>query len=733
LSIMNGHTRKLLHLLLFALIPAIGEPLHSYGQQKIPKIGLVLSGGGARAACEIGVLKVFERERIPIDYIAATSFGSLVGGLYAIGYSAAEIERLTTNQDWGSIFTSAPRRRFTPLIERRNARYQGQISFKGWNPELPTGFWGGQRLTETLDLLTSRRMLPSSYDFDKLPIPFRAVATNLVDGKRYVFRQGSMTDALRASMAVPLIFTPFEKDGMLLVDGGLVDNMPTDVVRDMGADVIIAVDSTSPLLTRDKIRSFLDVTDQSISLQTVRNVQESRKLASIVLQPDLEKFTSNDFDMVPEIVKRGEEEAEKQLERVKALVAGIPFCPNQAPSESVPAVIDSISFRGLKKIKPAQLQANIRAHPGEKVDPSVIGADVGRLYATRLFDSVEYNLEPLGEDRYRLVFVVKEAPLGTLGAGLRYDNDYNFVALAEFTVRQLFHSPSTATISSQFGGLQDHYAALRFISPSAQFLFIEPKVEVSRFERLDIRNQELADKFTDRREGIRLMIGGSIARQLEVEAGYRAERVRILGGSLPNRLAGSVILAGPSFSLHRDTLDHQEFPRGGMILKFQVDKPGKSFGGDLDYSKWQTGYQRYLPVSRKSTLQINLDAGYSRGPVPFYDLFFVGGYSLSGLASRQFLGLEHDEFPANQMAIVGASYRRQIFFHPLGIVRQGFITGTYNGLFYSNRQSSPYQFDYLNGAGIGLAFDTMLGPVRTAVGWSEGGRSNFYISFGPAF
>lgn len=229
------------------------------------------------------------------------------------------------------------------------------------------------------------------------------------------------------------------------------------------------------------------------------------------------------------------------------------------------------------------------------------------------------------------------------------------------------------------------------------------------------------------------MIGGAIARQIEISGGYRSERVRISGGSQPNRLAGSVVLAGPSFRLNRDTLDHQEFPRSGMTLRVQVDKRSPSFGGDLDYSKWQADYRRYFPVSRKSTFQINASAAYSRGEVPFYDLFFVGGYSLSEKASRQFLGLEHDELPVNQMAILGASYRRQIFSHPLSFIKQGFLAAAYNGLYFSTRQASPYQFNYLNGVGLGLAFDTMLGPIRAAGGWAEGSRFNFYISFGPAF
>jgi NTE family protein len=566
-------------------------------------------------------LRVFEREHIPIDCITGTSFGALAGGLYAIGYSTNEIEHILSGQDWNNIFSDAPERRLTPLIERRNARYQAQISFRGWSPELPTGFRGGQRLTEFLDLLTTGRMLGAGYDFDRLPIQFRAVSTNLVNGRPYVFSHGSMTEALRASMAIPLLFTPVEKDGMLLVDGGLANNLPTDVARALGADIIIAVDATSPLLARDKIRNFIDVADQSVSLQMEKNVQENRRLADIVLHPGLDQFTFSDYNKIPEILKQGEEEANRRLDEIKALITDVaPHSPTWTALPGSPvATIESISFSGLKKIKSAQLAASLQVRPGDAANPYAIGADVGRLYASGLFDSVGYTLEPLAGSRYQLVFIMKESPLNMLGVGFRYDTDYNFVALAELTARQLFNSSSNLTVSSQFGGLEDHQAALRLVPSSAPFLFLEPKGEVLRLERLDIRDQRVVDRFTDEREIGRLMVGGSVSPQVEISAGYRAERVRIEGGSLTNSLAGSAKLAGLAFRLNRDSLDSRDFPQSGMALRVQIDKRSRSLGGDLDYSRWEADWQRYIPISERSTFEFNSTLGYSRGPVPFYD------------------------------------------------------------------------------------------------------------------
>ena len=728
----EGWCRSKIFLLCFSLL-WVSIPVNAGAQQNSHKIGLILSGGGARGAAHIGILRVFEQERIPIHCIAATSFGSLVGGLYALGYSADEIEHIFLSQDWSNIFSDAPERRLTRLIERRNARYQAQISFHGWNPEIPTGLLEGQRLTETLDKLITGRLLRAEFDFDKLPIPFRAVATNLIDGKEYVFRKGSMTEALRASMSIPLLFTPLEKDGMLLADGGLADNLPVDVARAMGADILIAVDVSSPLLPLDKVRTFVNVIDQSISLQMEQNIEESRKLATILLKPDLVKYTNGDYEKISEIVKQGEDEARKRLPELKALVAGIGPRPTPPPAAGATPVIQAVSFRGLKRIASYQLRKNVHVHPGDSVDPAKICADVERLYATRLFDSVAYTLEPAGENRYVLIFKTKEAPMNSLGASLRYDNDYNFVALAEFTARQLFNSPSTATISTQFGGLEDVFASLRLAAPHAQSLWLEPRVEARSLERQDISNQELIDKYTDSREGGQMLIGATIFRQLEISGGYRAERVRISNGLQPFRVDGSTVLAGLTFRLNRDTLDLPVLPRSGTLMRAQFDKRSTSLGGDLDYSKLQVDWQRYFSLTSKSTFSFSATAGYSRGPAPFYDLFYVGGYSFSERASRQFLGLDRDELLVSQMGMFSATYRRQILNKPLSFVKRAFLTGTYNGIFSSTRQESPYEFDLLHGGGIGLALDTMIGPMRAAGGWGEAGRFHFYITIGPTF
>ncbi|HSW38381.1 MAG TPA: BamA/TamA family outer membrane protein, partial [Acidobacteriota bacterium] len=469
------------------------------------------------------------------------------------------------------------------------------------------------------------------------------------------------------------------------------------------------------------------------SIQMAKNAREKLALADIVLKPDLTEFKYGDYDRIGEIIEAGKEETGRRLEELRQLTANASPRPLH---EALPAeihFIESISFLGLKQIPKSQMKNNLRVRPGDTVNTVAIAADVSRLYATRLFESVRYNLEPLDDNRYHLSFVMREATLNTLGGAIRYDNDYTFVVLAELTARQIFNTPSKATVSTQFGGWERHSAAVRFIPSSAPFLFLEPKFEASRLERLDMRDRRLFDRFIDKREGGGIKIGGVISRHLEIAGHYRYERASVSGGSEPNRMAGSTTIGGVGLEFRWDSLDDTGHPRSGSQIALRYDKKGRTFGGALDYSRYQADYRHYISVSGKSTFTLNAGAGYSNGSVPFYDLYFVGGYSSAEITSRQFVGLRRDELIMRHMAIVGAEYSRQLFSQPLRLIRGGYLTCIYNFGIFSNSARAPYEAMNLNGAGLGLTIDTILGPLRATVGWAEGGRFNFYFSFGPAF
>ncbi len=701
---------------------------------RAPKIGLALSGGGARGAAHIGVLRVLEQEGIPIDCIAGTSFGALVGGLYALGYSPDEMERILNRQDWSAIFSNLPERRLSPLSENKNFRYLGQVHFKGISPEFPTGLFSGQRMIEVLEQLTVVRMLPTEGDFDRLAIPFRAVATDLLTGEPYVFSHGPMAQALRASMGIPMVFTPVAKDNMLLVDGGISDNIPADIARSMGADIVIAIDATAPLLKKNEITSLLDVVDQSVSLLMKSNAQRSQAMADLVLTPDLEGYYYNDFPRISEIIKQGQKEGERNLGVLQKLLTGVPRrTPPTPPILTTAPVVESVSFDGNDRVDARQLKKDVKSSAGKEVNPAVLLGDLKRLYATRLFDSVDCTLDKTGKDRYHLTYHLKESPPRIVGASIRYDRDYKFVALAEATFRQLFGTPSSLTISSQFGGIENDSATFRYIPLSLPFLYVEPKVELTRRERLDFQGGQQVDKFTDKRIGGQLAIGGTLFRRFEVDVSYRDQRVTIGGGTAPNSLNGSVRLAGLTLRANRDTLDTQDFPNTGGTLRLQADKRSEWLGGDVSYSKYQADVDRYFSLTSKSVFHVRASAGVSNGNIPFFERFYLGGYNFSEGGPRRVVGFERDELTALQMALLGFDYRRLVFSHPLSFARRGYLLVAYNSAALSQRAKSPYEVAFVNGAALGVALDTRIGPIRLVGAWGEGGRTKFYLSFGPSF
>src|SRR5438093_7076401 len=277
------------------------------------RFGLALSGGGARGLAHIGVLKVLEELRVPIDFIAGTSMGAIVGGLYASGMSPDEIAREMERVDWVSLFDDRPPRPDLPYRRKQDdssAFFDLELGLKSGRILLPRGLIAGQKVGFLFKSLTARAAFID--DFDRLPIPFRAVATDLADGSMVVLSRGDLADALRASMSLPGTLAPAVIDGRHLVDGGLVRNLPVDVARGMGADVVIAVDVTTPFDPVESLKTLADVTRQVADMLTQDNVTEQARNADLLIRPDLATVSAAKSSPSAEALRRGEEATRAQ-------------------------------------------------------------------------------------------------------------------------------------------------------------------------------------------------------------------------------------------------------------------------------------------------------------------------------------------------------------------------------------------------------------------------------------
>ena len=287
-----------------------------------PKVGLVLTGGGARGASQIGVIRALERHGIPIDFIAATSMGAIVGGLYAAGYTTQELESLAVTTDWDNVLSlSDETQRSQLFVDQKlyDDRSFIAVRFEGLQPVIPPAVSTGQRLTDFL----SARMLQALYypfpDFDHLKIPFRAIATDLVSGERVVMRDGPLAEALRASATVPLLFNPIEKGGMRLVDGGLVANVPVDVARGAGCDLVIVVNTTSGLRTADEMTAPWQTADQIMGIMMKRVNERQMEEGDIIITPEIGRHLSSEFKGLDTLIRRGDEAAELRVSEILAL------------------------------------------------------------------------------------------------------------------------------------------------------------------------------------------------------------------------------------------------------------------------------------------------------------------------------------------------------------------------------------------------------------------------------
>ncbi|RMG67692.1 MAG: hypothetical protein D6715_04165, partial [Calditrichaeota bacterium] len=409
--------RRLLFLCLAgALVASLSQParadnlsLDSLANR--PRIGLVLSGGGAKGFAHIGTLKLLDSLGIPVDYIAGTSMGGIIGGLYAIGYSGKEIEQMARQTDWEEMFSDTPSREELPFFEKTGSgQFALSLFLKGLRPALPTGLIKGQKAFQLLSKLTYAYQNVRS--FDELPIPFRCVAVDLISGREVVLDHGSLALALRATMSIPTIFTPVPWGDSLLVDGFILNNIPVDVVRAMGADFVITVNVGTLLLDRNKLNSLFAVMDQTLNIASYQKKMAALQQSDVVIQPDLDAFSSTSFNRqdIAQIIQRGIQAARSQVHACLALKQRyqlnrdtlLPPLPGQ-----------TIRFHGItlagNTTLPVQFVADLfELQPGQQCTQATIDSCVAHLTRSGYFKNVKYELRPADSNSVRVILHLEE-------------------------------------------------------------------------------------------------------------------------------------------------------------------------------------------------------------------------------------------------------------------------------------------------------------------------------------
>ncbi len=374
------------------------------------KVGLVLSGGGARSLAQIGVLKVFEKYNIPINLIVGNSMGAIVGGLYSAGYSADDLENIVLSTNWSEILSLTDETKRTELfIDQKQSKDRGFliIRFDGLEPIIPSAVSGGQRVTNFLNKLALQALYHPQPSFDDLKIPFRAVAADIMSGERFIFNKGSLSEAMRASVGVPLMFYPLEKDSLALIDGGVVTNIPVDVAKDEKCNVVLVVNSTSELINLEKHAAPWEVADQIITIMMQNSNQEQMALADLVLKPEIGNQLSSDFSDVKFLIKAGEEIAEKNIQSILSLIEK----KSTTNTRDEGLIFTNVLFQFSGDSIPVEIKNKIIASKNhERVTQKDLLEDIDILTSLKIFQDV--HVEIVDDSMFhRITYKTKYYPL----------------------------------------------------------------------------------------------------------------------------------------------------------------------------------------------------------------------------------------------------------------------------------------------------------------------------------
>jgi NTE family protein len=713
-----------------------------------PRICLVLSGGGARGMAHIGVLKVLEELKVPIDCIAGTSMGAVVGGLYASGMTAAQIEATMSSLDWQEAFRDAPPRNdlgFRRKQDDRNFLVRLPLGLKHGKILLPKGFIQGQKLQETLRQLT----LPfsNSTDFDLLPTPFRAVATDLVTGNAVLMDKGDLAIAMRASISAPGVFAPVETQGRLLVDGGLAENLPIEVARDMHADILIVSDVSFPLQARSALDSALSISNQMLAILVRKDADRQRatlSAADILVEPLLGPASSTDFSAVNSTIAAGENAARLLLERLDALKVGDAayehYLARRASREPKLPTIKFVRVDEQSKRYEKTIMAEMQPLVGRPLAIDAVGARVTQLYGLGNFETLDYALVDQGQgvdEETGLELRARRKSWGPNYVRFGLDLEDNFQgnsrynAATRFILTELDDLGAELVTDVQIGS--DPKVASEFYQPlnAERTWFVAPSLRIeARDLQLYSKDNEIAD-YRDREAAAAFDIGRTLGNWGEIRAGFHrtngATRVRLGDPNLVEQQYND----GELFvKFSYDHLGNLHFPRDGQQFTFQWDANRTDLGADTASDKVQADWLMARSIGRNTLLFWTSAGSVVAGSIKATavpDLFSLGGFfNLSGLAPTSLFGPNY--------AIARAIYFRRISRGGEGFFEFPAYVGMSLELGNTWQQRSDISLGSAHkDASLFLAFDTFLGPVYLGSGYDTAGHSAYYLFLGRTF
>ena len=729
----------LLTLILSLALPQAAVSLDTRTER--PRVGLVLGGGGARGGAHVGVIKMLDRLRIPVDVIAGTSMGAIVGGLYASGLSADELSAVFENADWSVLLSDRP-----PRGKRSFRRKSDDVGFLV-NFDLgldhsglvfPGGFIQGQNL----EMALKRFALPviTVDDFDQLPIPFGAVATDLVSGDPVILRSGDLATAMRASMSAPGVFKPVKLNGRTLVDGGVVNNLPVQIARDMGAEVLIVVDAGFPLKSEAELGSAISIADQMLTILINARATEQAALltaSDVLISPDLGALGSQEFHRTMEASVLGwKKAAELAAQLARFSLAPEAYAAHRKEIGSrVPnaAPIDRLVVENESNLAAEVIAERLSDQTGGLLDLEQLESDISNIYGFDTFESVTYDIEQDGEETTLAVRGTEKSwGPNYIRFGINLEDDFkgnsSYNVAARFTKTEINKRGGEVRAELQIGEsprlFTEWYQPLDYASR----WFVNPQLELGRFNTgLFDEGRQLARLRSDQAT-LSLDGGRQFGNWGEFRLGYQRSRSNDkLQIGLPAPTGGSLDLGGVFANLGHDTIDRVAVPRSGTLFNVTVSTFRESLGSDASFDLGRL-FLLKPQTWGKNTLLHWWDFGSTLdAEAPGLEPFSLGGFfSLSGYAP--------DELSGRHFGIGRLIYYRRLGDQVLPVLDSQIYAGaSFEAGNVWDRRSDISFGDSLKAGSVFFVFDTLVGPLYLAYGRGQGGRESAYLFLGQTF
>ena len=700
-----------LSLCLFFLLPQF---VVSQSQENSrPKIGIVLSGGAAKGIAHIGALKVIEEAGLPVDYIGGTSMGGIMAGLYAIGYNASELEKIAINQDWTNLISDNINRRDISIEEKTDEDlFFVSFPIRESKVSLPTGIIAGQNIENNINKLCAH--VYNIRDFNQFQIPYLCVAMDLVTGSEIVMRSGYLPEAMRSTMAIPSIFEPVQKDSLLLVDGGVLNNFPADHVKNMGADILIGINVTLKGNSKNRKNDLFKILEQTIVWTSVKKDQTNRALCNILISPDISGYGLSSFNDADSLIARGEKAARAVYPELKALADSlnniydfIPVIPSYQPPDSF--LLKEIRISGLNRVSEKLINGKLQLEVPSKVTHDDIYKAINNAYSSLYFEKITYEIQEADENspgnEIRLKIQVREREGALIRVGLNYNSDFKASIIFNAIFRNLLLNGSRLSVN--FGLGENPRLLASYFKNNGWKPGFGLDLEINNYDifRYEGSRKVSTLDFTDYSARLYIQSIFSNSYSLGIGVEFENQVIKPVISDVIDETQSDQYYNAYGF-IHLDTYDDLFFPKIGSRFNAMyklIYNPSISPAHFLMYR-----YEQAVKLSKKITIIPSLFGGFTSvdSATTAYQFHLGGLNQFYRLGQIPFTGLNFMQVTNRNIVAAGLNFQYNIW-------RNNYIVFRVNaGLTSWDFRNLLVKENGILGFGLSVGNNSLIGPIE---------------------